>query len=156
MCFSFRTWFFSWFLNSFFCLGSVFASFSLRYFCHYHLALGFGLRVSGFPVFIFSVTVLGVCWYVSLYICWWIFCISTSQDQPFFIIVLTWSASLWFVVLYLANSVQMSINIFLYPPSVGFLLKWQYSACLLSSQVNVLLCRLWLGLFICSSFVYLE
>ena len=67
-------------------LGSVFASLCLR------------LGVSGFPVFSVSVSLLEVCWYVCLYICWWISSISRSENQPFFIIVLTWSASFWFVV----------------------------------------------------------
>ena len=33
-----------------------------------------------------------------LFIFWCISCISRSENQPFFIIVLTWSISLWLVV----------------------------------------------------------
>ena len=57
--------------------------------------------------------VLGVCWCVYLYICYWISSISRSENQPFFIIVLTWSAR--FVALNLLNSVHIFIILFLYP-----------------------------------------
>ena len=79
----------------------------------------FGL--SGFPVFRVSFTVLGVGWCVWLYICLWISSISRSENQIFFVIVLTWSASLWFVALNLPNSLQISIILFLYPLFAGLL-----------------------------------
>ena len=63
------------------------------------------LGVSGIPVFIVSVTVVGVCWCFSLYICWWVSHISWSENQPFFGIILSWSASLWFVALNLPKPV---------------------------------------------------
>ena len=77
------------------------------------LSFSVSLGVSCFPVSIVWIIVLGICWCICRYICWWIYSISRSENQPFFIIVLTWSASLWYVVLNLANSVQISI-IFLY------------------------------------------
>ena len=120
MWFSFQIWFFSWYLDSFFLLGSMFASIFAVY---RSLSCRFWLGVSGFPVFSISVTVLGVCRCVCLYICWWISIISRSENQPFFVSVLTWSASLWFVVLNLLNSVQISIILFLYPLFAGLLLK---------------------------------
>ena len=45
------------------------------------------------------------------------------QRNIFFIIVLTWSVSLWFIVLNLVNSVQISIIFFLYSLFVGLLSK---------------------------------
>ena len=64
-----------------------------------------------------------VCGCVCIYISWWISSISRPENQPFFIIVLTWSVSLWFVALNLPNSVQISIILFLYPLFAGLLLK---------------------------------
>ena len=83
-------------------------------FGHYYLAFVFGQEILGFSVFSISVTILDVSWYTSLYICWRISNISASENQPSFIIVLTWSASLWFVILNLANSVPISNIFFLY------------------------------------------
>ena len=54
---------------------------------HESLSYSVWLGVSGFPVFIVSVTVVKVCWCVCLYICWWISSISRSENKPFFVIV---------------------------------------------------------------------
>ena len=107
------TFFFSSWINFYVCVFLVYRS----------LSCSVWLGVSGFPVFSVSVTVLGVCWCVWLCICWWISIISRSENQPFFVIVLTWSASLWFVALNLPNSVQISIILFLYPLFVRFASK---------------------------------
>ena len=109
-------------ISTFFCLSWV----SVCVFVlamYWSLSLTVWLGVSGFPLFSVSVTVLGVCWYVSLYICGWISSISRSEIQTLFLIVLTWLTSLWFVFLNQMNSVQISINLFLYPLFVGLLLK---------------------------------
>ena len=50
--------------------------------------------VSGFSIFCASVIVLGICWCVCLYISWWISSFSRSENQIFFVIVLTFSARL--------------------------------------------------------------
>ena len=83
----------------------------------------FWLGVSDFPVFSILVIVSGVCWCFCLYIYRWIYGILRLENQSFFVIVVTWSASLWFVVLNLANSVQIFIFLFLYHLFVGLLLK---------------------------------
>ena len=57
------------------------------------------------------------------FIFWWISIISNSENQPFFIIVLTWSASLWLVVWKIESSCHIFIILFLYPLCVGLLLK---------------------------------
>ena len=94
------------------------------------------------------------------YICWWISSISRSENQPFFVIVLTWSASLWFVALNLPNSVQISIILFLYSLFARLLLRWQYNASLLSSLVYFLRCGVWCVHRLCTRkknfFLYLE
>ena len=66
---------------------------------HESLSCSVWLGVSGFPLFIFSVSVVGVWWCVYLYICRWISSISRS-------------AGLWFVTLNLPKSVQISIVLF--------------------------------------------
>ena len=78
------------------------------------LSFSFWFGLSDCPVFSASATVNGVCWCIWLYICWRISSISRSEDQQFFVIVLTWSASIRFVDLNLPNSVQISIILFLY------------------------------------------
>ena len=135
----------SW-VNVFVCVLAMYRS----------LSCSVWLGVFGFPVFSVSVTVLGVYWCVCQYIYWWISRISRPDNQPFFLIVLTWPASLRFVVLNLTNSVQISIILFLYILFVGLLLKQQYDACLLSSLLYFLCRGLWFEWSICSSFVYLE
>ena len=63
------------------------------------------------------------------------------RNQPFFVIVLSWSASIWFVFLNIANSVQISI-IFI---SILFLKGYSennYNASLLSSPDHFLHCGL--------------
>ena len=87
------------------------------------------------------------------FIFWCISSISRSENQPFFIIVLTWSTSLWLVVWKLAHSYQISIILFVYPLCVWLLLKW-LSASRLFSLVHILCLRLWLVWFLNSSFVY--
>ena len=69
------------------------------------------VRLDGYYFSVFSVwiIVLGSCWLDSQFICWCISNISRSINKPFFIIVLTWSASLWLVVLNLAHSSQISL-----------------------------------------------
>ena len=57
------------------------------------------------------------------FIFWCISIISSSENQPFFNIVLTWSASLWLVVWKIERSCHISIILFLYPLCVGLLLK---------------------------------
>ena len=54
---------------------------------------------------------------------WYISSISMSENHIFFIIVLTWSASLWLLVWELAYSCQISIILFLNPLCEGLLLK---------------------------------
>ena len=78
----------------------------------------------------------------SLFVFWSISNILRSENQPFFIIVLTWSASLWLVVWKLVHSCQISIILCLYPCSVGLLLKYQCNVNWLHSLVYVLCLRL--------------
>ena len=89
----------------------------------------------------------------SLFIFWCISSISRSENKPFFIIVLTWSASLW-LVWKLAHSCLISIILFRYPLCVGFLIKEQCSANWLSSIVHLLCLRLWLEWLLKLSFAY--
>ena len=58
--------------------------------------------------------------YYNFVLCvfWWISSISRSENQPFFIIVLT-----WLVVWKFAHSCQISVILFLYPLCEGLLLK---------------------------------
>ena len=90
---------------------------------HESLSWSVCLGVSDFSVFIVSVTAVEVCWCVCGYICWWVSSISRLENQPFFVIVLTWSASLWLVALNLPNFVQIFIILFLYPLIAGSLIK---------------------------------
>ena len=90
-----------------------------QYTTHGSLSCSVWLGVSGFPEFIVSVVVVGVCWCVHQYIFWWISSISRLKKQPFFVIVLTWSACLWFVASSLPNVVQISIILFRYPLYAG-------------------------------------
>ena len=83
------------------------------------LSASFWLEVSGFTVFSFSVTDLGTDWYVSLHICRCISNISRLENQHFLIIILTLSASFWFVVSNPANSTQISLILSLYPLCVA-------------------------------------
>ena len=89
------------------------------------LLLGVLIRFQGyfFSVISVTVTVLGSNWHVSLF-----FCLHNSnnpmtENQPCFIIILIWPASLWLVALNLTSSSQISTILFLYPLSVGLLLK---------------------------------
>ena len=94
-------------------------------------------------------TVLLLC---SLFIFW---CISRiSENHPFFIILLAWSACLWLVVWKLEHSCQISIILLLYPFCVGLFLKQQCSGSWLSSLVYVFCLRLWLVWFLNSAFMY--
>ena len=70
-----------------------------------------------------SGTVLLPCW---LFIFWCISSISSSENQLFFITILTWSASPW-LVWKLEYSCQISIILFLYSLCEGLLLKLQNS-----------------------------
>ena len=83
-----------------------------------------------------SMIVLGFCCLDSLFICWCISNISRSENQPFFMIVLTWSTSLWLVIWNLAHSSQISVILFLYLLFEGLLLKYQWSASLSFSLVD--------------------
>ena len=56
------------------------------------------------------------------FIYWCISMISSSENQPLFIIVLTWSPSLWLIIWKLESSCHMPI-LFLCPLCVGLLLK---------------------------------
>ena len=114
---------------------------------HESLSCSVWLGVSGFPEFIVSVSVVGVCWHVCLHICWWISSISRSENQLFFVIVLTLSASFWFVTLNLPNSVQISTRV---------ATKIIVNASLLSSLNHFLRCSLCFEWSICSLFVYLK
>ena len=82
--------------------------------------------------------------------------ISRSENHPFFIIVLTWSASLWLVVWKLIYSCQISIVLFIYPLCEGLLLKQQCSTSWLSSLVHFLRFGLWSLWLLMSSFMYLK
>ena len=53
----------------------------------------------------------------------WISSNSKSENQPFFVIVLSWSANLWLVVWNIESSCQISIILFLWPLCEGLLLK---------------------------------
>ena len=70
--------------------------------------VGGSFRLGCFCLLIFNVpgAVLLLCW---LFIFWCISIISRSENQPFIIIVLTWSTSLWLLVWKLAHSCQTSI-----------------------------------------------
>ena len=59
-----------------------------------------------------TLDVSGIVLFSCLFVFWCISSISGSENQPF-IIVLTWLASLWFVVWKLAHSCQISIILFL-------------------------------------------
>ena len=98
-------------------------------------------------------TVLLPCW---LFVFWCISIISRSEKQPFCIIVLNWSSSLWLVAWKLKHSCQIFIILFLYPHGVGQLLKMQCNASWLCSQVQGFRLCLWLVWFLKSSFVYLK
>ena len=75
--------------------------------------------------------------------------ISSSENQTFFIIVLTGSPSLWLEVWKFESSCQISIILFQYPRCVGLLRKKQWNSSWLSSLVHVLSLGLWL---VCGSF----
>ena len=106
---------------------------------------------------LFVVGATSCVWHCIVLCCFYVFlCISRSENHPFFIIVLTWSASLWLVVGKLAHSCQISIILFLCPPCEGLLLKWQCSASGLSSLAHVLHFYLWSLWFLMSSFMYLK
>ena len=77
---------------------------------------------SCFSVFVVSIIILGSCCFDSIFIWWCISRISRSENQPFFMTNLTWSASLW-LLWKLAHSLQISIIPFLYLLCVGLLLK---------------------------------
>ena len=125
----------------------------------------------GFVVFLFSevgssfrfdcfcLSILGVSDNVlvsySLFVFWCISCNSRSENPHFFIIVLTWSASLS-LVWKLAHSCSMSIIFFLYQLSIGLLLKQQCNASWLCSLFHLLCLRSWFVWFLRSSFVCLK
>ena len=100
----------------FFPLGSVFAFACLKCMSFCHVEFGYESLA-----FLYLSSRFFLC--VSLYICWWISRISRSENQPLFVIVLTWSANLWFAALNPLNSDQISIILFLYPILAGLLLK---------------------------------
>ena len=100
-----------------------------------------------------SDTVLVSC---SLFVFWRISSTSSSEKQLFFITVLAWSARLWLVVWKFVHCCQISIILFLYPRSIGLLLKYQCSTSWLSSRVHVLCLYLRCVWFLRSSFVYLK
>ena len=100
----------------------------------------FRLECSCFSMFTESVIILVFC-FDSIFVFWRISCISRSENQPFFIIVLTWSASFWFVIWNLMHSSQISIILFQYPPCVGLLLNNSEEQVFLSSLVHILCWR---------------
>ena len=106
------------------------------------LGISIWLAGSAFSVVSVSVTALVSSWHVCQFICWCISNISRSENQLFFIIVPTWSPSLW-VVLNQAYSSQISIVPFLYTLCVGLLQKLLWSTSLLSSLVHFLCWCLW-------------
>ena len=69
------------------------------------------LKDSCFSISIILIIELWSCWHDSLFICRCTSDISMSENQPFFIIFLAWSVSL-FLVLILAQSFQISIILF--------------------------------------------
>ena len=75
--------------------------------------------------------------FVSVFF-FWISGNSRSENQPFFVIVLTWSVNLWLVVWNVERSCQIYVTLFLYPLCDGLLQKLHSSASLFSSQVHVL------------------
>ena len=77
------------------------------------LCSSFQFECSCFSVFGVSIIVLGSYCFDSLFTFWCISNISRTEDQPFFIIVLTGSTSLWLVVRNLAHSSKILIIIFL-------------------------------------------
>ena len=85
---------FSWFI---FCSCDSICSRLLDFALFPFSKVGGTFWLGSFCLVIFNVcgTVFLHCW---LFIFWCIFSISRSENQPFFIIVLTWSASLWLVV----------------------------------------------------------
>ena len=82
------------------------------------------------------------------FIFWCISIISRSYNQPVFIIVLTWSASLCLVVWKLESSCQIPIILFLYPLCVGLLQKLLCSTSWLFSRVYAFCLVLWLMWFL--------
>ena len=76
------------------------------------LCISVRLECSCFSVFSVPIFLLDSCWFNSLFICGYIYNISRSENQYFFIIVLTWSASLRLVGWNLAHSSQISIILF--------------------------------------------
>ena len=86
MLFSFQTWFFSWFLNLFFLLMSVFASLCLHCISRYHLVFDlYFLYLVPRLLHQVSVDVLA-----DIFVGWF----PRSENQLFIVIVLTWSACL--------------------------------------------------------------
>ena len=85
-----------------------------------------------FLFFFFFLLILDVCGTILLSCSSFIFsCISSisrSENQTFFFIGLTWSASLWLVIWKLVYSCQISITLFLNPLGKVLLLKYQCSA----------------------------
>ena len=115
----FQTWFFHDIYIHFFFLwvnlcACVFA-------VYWSLSSNIWFRNSGFPEFSFSVAVLTFldmfAYYFSVDIQYF------KVREPTIVIVLTYSASLWFVVLNPVNSVQISIILFLNRIFVGLFLK---------------------------------
>ena len=69
------------------------------------LCVSIRLEGSCFLVFSVSILVLRSCWHYSLFICWCISNIPRPENQSFFIIVVTWSASCY----HLGHSSEISI-----------------------------------------------
>ena len=112
-----------WSLNYFFsfCVSLCFEVFEFVVFWLLLLCISIWFEGAYFSVFGVSILVSGSCWHDSLLICWCISNILRSENQPFFVIVLTWSMSLWLVVLNLVQSSKISINLFLYSLCMGLL-----------------------------------
>ena len=94
------------------------------------------------------------CCFDPLFIIWRISSILRSENQPFFIIVLIWSATLSLVVWNLLDSSQISSIVFLFPFLCRIAPKITGSTSWLSYLVYVLCWRLWFVWLLWSSFVY--
>ena len=110
----------------------------------------FPLECSCFPELGLSINVLGSCCLDFLFICWCISNISRLENQPFFIIVLTWSASLLFEI---SRFLLRFLSFISYTHFVWCcFIKSQRSSRLLSYLVHFLFC-IWFVWLLRSLFV---
>ena len=83
----------------------------------------FRLDCSCLSIFGMTVIVLMSCCLDWLFVFWRISSNSRSENQPFFIFVLTWSVSISLFVLNLEHSSQIRLVLFPYPLSIGLFLN---------------------------------